>query len=249
MTRLTRASNALLASLPPADFALLAPHLQAIPLKPDEILARSGDFLSHIYFPEKGAVAFMVDMPSGQMVATALVGREGAVGSFSVLGLARSPITAIVRVGGIASRISASRFQSAFAASPSIQQAVLSHIRALFMQFQHVSACNALHSVDNRTARWLLHIHDHTEGDRIPVTQETLAHLLGVRRTTVTLIVRKLRSTGAIKSDQRGLIEIDRQRLEAASCDCYAMLRHGLQENMPAKGSAPRLSLVPGRRD
>src|SRR5258708_17042129 len=88
------------------------------------------------------------------------------------------------------------------------------------MQFQHVAACNALHPVEARMARWLLHIHDRIDGNAIPLTQETLSQLLGVRRTTVTLVVRKLRASGAVRSDRRGLVEIDRPRLEETRCEC-----------------------------
>ena len=93
------------------------------------------------------------------------------------------------------------------------------------MQFQHVSGCNGLHSVEARMARWLLHLHDRTEGNNIrSVTQETLSQLLGVRRTTVTQVIAKLRTLGAIRSVRRGLVEIDRARLEEASCECYDII-------------------------
>jgi hypothetical protein len=92
-------------------------------------------------------------------------------------------------------------------------------------QFQHVAACNALHSVEARLARWLLHVHDLADGDVLPLTQETLAEFLGVRRTTVTQVISKLRDSGAIRSNARSSIEIDRPRLEAAACECYQLMR------------------------
>jgi DNA-binding transcriptional regulator YhcF (GntR family) len=92
-------------------------------------------------------------------------------------------------------------------------------------QFQHVAACNALHSVEARLARWLLHVHDRVEGDVLPLTQETLAEFLGVRRTTVTQVISKLREQGAIRSNRRSWIEIDRPRLEVAACECYDLMR------------------------
>ena len=98
------------------------------------------------------------------------------------------------------------------------------HARALLLQLQ-LAACNALHRVDGRMARWLLQLHDRVPGDFLPVTQEGLAQLLGVRRTTVTLTMSKLRAAGAIPSDRRGFVEIDRARLERVACCCYAMQR------------------------
>jgi CRP-like cAMP-binding protein len=235
--RLASVGNRLLAALPQADLALLAPHLQTVPLKQDTVVVQSGDSLAQVYFPHSGAIAFMLDMPNGQTVATAMIGCEGAVGALSVFGPTRSPITAVVRVGGSASQISASHLQAAFARSPEIQRMVRTHIKAMMMQLQHISACNALHRVEARTARWLLHIHDHTPGDKIPATQEMLAHLLGVRRTTVTLVMRKLRDAGAIKSEQRGLLEINKSRLEQTSCECYAMMRREIDDIFPREAT------------
>ena len=103
--------------------------------------------------------------------------------------------------------------------------AVQTLTRALLAQFQHVAACNALHSVEARLARWLLQVHDRADGDVLPLTQETLAEFLGVRRTTVTHVVSKLRASGAIRSNRRSSIEIDRPRLEAAACECYQLMR------------------------
>lgn len=219
-----RVGNRLLAGLPPADLSLLAPFLTKTSLERDVVLIRSGDLIEQVYFPESGAISFMLDMPNGQTVATAVIGREGAVGMLSVLEPSASPVTAVVRTPGVASRISASRFYPAFIQSNAIKHAVQTHTRALLMQFQHIAACNALHSVEARTARWLLHIHDRGGGDFLPLTQEALSQLLGVRRPTVTHVMRNLRALGAVRSDQRGLVEIDRPRLEEVTCECYEVM-------------------------
>src|ERR1700736_3981105 len=196
MKRHTSVANRLLAALPPADLGLLAPYLKQVSLKQDAVLVRSGDRNEQVYFPHSGTISFMLDTPNGQTVATSVIGHEGAVGMLSVLGPSRSPTTAVVRVAGIASQISASRFRAAFGQSSAIKHAVQSHTRALLMQFQHVAACNALHDVEARMARWLLHIRDRIDSTAIPLTQEALSHLLGVRRTTVTHVVHKLRMSG-----------------------------------------------------
>lgn len=218
--------NRLLAMLPRADFGLLAPHLQKIELEQDAVLLRSGEPIRHIYFPHSGAISFMLDMANGQTVATAILGRDGAAGILSVLGPGRSSVTAIVRVAGVASQVPAARFSEAFHQSSVIRSAVQVQTRALLVQFQHGAACNALHPVEARTARWLLHIHDLIDRDVIPLTQEALAQMLGVRRTTVTQVLQKLRVDGAVRSERRGLIEIDRARLERAACECYDVMRH-----------------------
>ena len=247
MKRHTGLGNRLLAALPPADLGLLAPYLHQISLKQDAVLLRSGDRKEQVYFPHSGTISFMLDMPNGQTVATSVIGHEGAVGMLSVLGPSRSPTTAVVRVAGIASQISASRFHAACGQSSAIKHAVQTHTRALLMQFQHVAACNALHPVEARMARWLLHIHDRIDGNVIPLTQETLSQLLGVRRTTVTLAVRKLRASGAVRSDRRGLVEIDRPRLEEATCECYEVMRRRTDLIFPPETIKPRSQAVPAR--
>src|ERR1700732_1200582 len=224
MKRHTTVGNRLLAALPPADFGLLAPYLQQVSLKQDAVLVQSGDRNEQVYFPHSGTISFMLDMPNGQTVATAVIGHEGAVGMLSVLGPFRSPTTAVVRVAGIASQISASLFHAAFGQSSAIGHAVQAHTRAVLMQFQHVAACNALHLVEARMARWLLHIHDRIDGNVIPLTQEALSQLLGVRRTTVTLVVQKLRASGAVRSDRRGLVEVERPGVADADSGWHGLL-------------------------
>jgi CRP-like cAMP-binding protein len=249
MEHTTRVANRLLAALPPADFGLLTPYLRKASLEQDAVLLRPGDLIEQIHFPHSGAISFMLDMPNGQTVATAVIGREGAVGMLSVLETSNSLVTAVVRVAGIASRISALRFHAAFSQSGAIRHAVQTHASALLMQFQHVAACNALHSVEARMARWLLHIHDRIDGDALPLTQEALSQLLGVRRTTVTHVVRKLRMSGAIRTDRRGLIEIDKPRLEEAACDCCEIMRRRINKIFPPEAMKPRVRAAPVREN
>ena len=243
----TGVGNRLLAALPPADFGLLAPHLRKVSLEQDAVLLRSGDRIEQVYFPNSGTISFMLEMPNGQTVATAVIGNDGAVGILSALGPTGSPLTAVVRVAGISLQISAARFHAALSHSGAIRRAVQTHTSALLAQFQHVAACNALHSVEARMARWLLHIHDRIDGDVLPLTQEALSQLLGVRRTTVTLVVGKLRALGAIRSDRRGLIEIDRPRLEEVACECYEVMRRRIDQIISPEAMKPRSHATPVR--
>jgi CRP-like cAMP-binding protein len=230
VTGLAGIGNRLLALLPAADFDLLAPDLETITLDQDAVLSRAGDQIQYVLFPESGAISLMIDMANGETVATAVIGREGGLGLLSVLGPSPAAITAIVRAAGTASRISAARFHAAFSRSPAIRHAVQLHVRVMFVQLQLGAACNALHPVEARMARWLLHLRDHVDRDVLPLTQETLSQMLGVRRTTVTLLMRNLRASGAIRSDRRGQIEIDRSRLAAAACECHGNMRRDIDE-------------------
>jgi CRP-like cAMP-binding protein len=245
VTRPGGIGNRLLAALPPADFDLLAPDLERVVLDQDTVLSRAGDQIEHVFFPHSGAITLMIDMANGQTVATAAVGREGAVGILSVLGPSPSDITAIVRAVVTASRIPASRFHAAFNRSPAIRHVVQIHVRAVLKQLQLGVACNALHPVGARMARWLLQLRDRVDHDALPLTQEALSQILGVRRTTVTLLMRNLRASGAIRSDRRGLIEIDRSRLVAAACECHGTMRHEIEEIFSTKTTGPRILVVP----
>jgi len=230
-------SNGLLAALPATDLDFLRPELAMVALDQDAVLSRAGEPIEYVFFPHGGAISLMIDMADGQTVATAAVGREGAVGMLSVLGPSPSAATAVVRAAGTAARISASRFHAAFNRSPAIRNLVQNHVRAMLIQFQLGSACNALHPVEARMARWLLQLRDRIDHDILPLTQQALSQILGVRRTTVTLLMRNLRARGAIKSDQRGRIEIDRMRLAAVACECRDTMRLEVEEifsiNMP----------------
>ncbi|WP_028349901.1 Crp/Fnr family transcriptional regulator [Bradyrhizobium murdochi] len=240
--------NRLLATLPASDFDLLEPELETIALNQDAVLSRAGDAIEHVYFPHSGAISLMIDMADGHTVATAVVGREGAVGMLSVLGPSPSDMTAIVRAAGTAFRIPASRFHAAFNRSPAIRYAVQIHVRAMLMQLQLGSACNALHPVEARMARWLLQLRDRVDHDVLPLTQQALSQIVGVRRTTVTLLMRNLRARGAIKSDRRGMIEIDPARLAAVACECHNVI-HLEVENMFALHSArSRAAVLPEDR-
>ncbi|MHC4050448.1 Crp/Fnr family transcriptional regulator [Bradyrhizobium sp. 25ACV] len=232
-----RNCNSLLAALPATDLDFLRPELAVVALEQDALLSRADEPIEYVFFPHSGAISLMIDMADGQTVATAVVGREGAVGMLSVLGPSPSSATAVVRAVGTASRISASRFHAAFNRSPAIRNLVQNHVRAMLIQFQLGSACNALHPVEARMARWLLQLRDRIDHEILPLTQQALSQILGVRRTTVTLLMRNLRARGAIKSDQRGRIEIDRLRLAAAACECHDTMRLEAEEifsiNMP----------------
>src|SRR5207302_4453131 len=131
---------------------------------------------------------------------------------------------------GTASRIRASRFHAALNRSPAIRHAIQIHVSAMLTQFQLSAACNALHPVEARMARWLLHLRDRIDLDVLPLTQEALSQILGVRRTTVNLLMRNLRASGAIRSERRGQIEVDRSRLAAAACDCHGTIRLDVEQ-------------------
>jgi CRP-like cAMP-binding protein len=247
MARSAAVGNRLLAALPAKDLDLLAPHLQNISCELDTVLVHSGDELDTVYFPHTGAVAFMVDLPDGRAVASTLIGNEGAVGALTALGPSSSPVTVTVRAAGTASQILSTKFQAACTRSFAIRHVVQVHLRTQLLQLQNVAACNAVHSVEHRMARWLLQLHDRVADDVLPFTQDALAQLLGVRRTTVTLTMSKLRAVGAIKYERRGLVAIDRARLESMTCECYEVMqsRIGRMYDEQLSAAPQHLSVAP----
>jgi CRP-like cAMP-binding protein len=217
--------NGLLAALPPADFKLLSAHFQKISFRVNAVLVRTGDEFKQVYFPVSGAIAFLVEMSDGLVVASTLMGSEGAIGALSILSPSRSPVTATAYVAGVAFQVPVSQLQLASEQSAAIRRVLRLHLRTQLIQLQNVAACNAVHPVECRMARWLLEIHDRVAESEIQLTQEALAQLLGVRRTTVTLTMRRLRAAGGIISHRRGMLTIDRTQLESIACECYAVMR------------------------
>src|SRR6516164_7844590 len=226
--------NRFLTALPPHDFSLLAPHLRTIPLERGVMLHDVGEEIEHVYFPHTGMVSLVAVMQSGATVETATIGRAGIIGASVGLG-ARSTIgRAIVELPGTAAWISASQFHAAAAQSPAIRDLIVRYNDVLLAQVQQSVACNALHGLEARLCRWLLQTHDCIDGNVIPLTQEFLGQMLGVRRTTVTIAARLLQSAGLIRY-RRGLIQVvNRAALEKAACECHATVQQNIEKTFRA---------------
>lgn len=229
------ARNHLLSSLPPAEYALLEPHLREVSLKQGTILTEQGESIEHIYFPHSGMVSVVIVLADGEKsVETATVGREGAIGAVAGLGPRVASARAIVQVAGSSSRMPARQFQAAVRQSAFLRDFVVRYQEMLLHQAQQSTACNALHEARPRLCRWLLQTRDRLDSDVIALTQEFLAQMLGVRRTTVTELARGLQKKGLVRY-KRGKIEIlDRDGLEECACECYDALRKQAQFYFPA---------------
>jgi CRP-like cAMP-binding protein len=232
-TRISK-PNLLLAALPSQDFGLLKPHLREVVLAQGMILQEQGESIDHVYFPHDGIVSLLAVMQQGVAIETATIGREGAIGAAAGLGPRQSLTRGVVQVAGTASRIAASSFRSAARKSEAIRNVIVSNGEMLLIQVQQSAACNALHDVESRLSRWLLQARDRLDGDTIQLTHEFLSQMLGVRRTTVTVVANILQRAGLIRY-QRGNIKIvDRPGLEARACECYAAVRRNIARINPA---------------
>jgi CRP-like cAMP-binding protein len=216
--------NRLLASLPRDDFDRLAPHLSTVSMPQGVVLNESGDEVDQIYFPHHGMLSLLAVLRDGKAIETATVGREGVVGAMAGLGLYKSLVRVVAQMPLSCSKIAATHFRTAAASSEPIRNLCIRYNEVLLSQARVTAACNALHSIEARFCRWLLQSADRAASDTVNLTQEFLAEMLGVRRTSVTEVASKVQSTGAI-AYSRGVIKIlDRAALLRMSCECYQTL-------------------------
>lgn len=226
--------NLLLAALPSDDLGLLTPHLAQVELERGRLLYDPGDRFDIVYFPHDGVISLMTLMENGAAIESATIGREGALGLPAAVAPRASLLRAIVQTPTRASRINAGQLHEAWEKSPRIRELVDRHGEALFGHAIQSVACNALHSVEARFCRWLLTCHDRISTDTIALTQEFLADMLGVQRTTVTAVARALQEKGAIRY-RRGVVDIiDRAVIEQLSCECYGVIRRTYERLLPS---------------
>jgi CRP-like cAMP-binding protein len=225
--------NRLLDSLPAEDLSLITSHLVQIDLERGRLLHDPGDRIDAIYFPHDGVISLMTLMESGAAIESATIGREGALGLMAAVAPRTSLSRAIVQTPTRAARISAGHLHDAWEKSPRIRNLVDRHTEALYGHAIQSVACNALHSVEARFCRWLLTCHDRISSDTVALTQEFLADMLGVQRTTVTAVARALQEKGAIRY-RRGVVDIiDRGVLEQLACECYGVIRRNYERLLP----------------
>jgi CRP-like cAMP-binding protein len=216
--------NKLLAALPRDQFELLAPHLVAVSLQQGEVLAEPGDEFDAVYFPQGGMLSLLAVLSDGKAIETATVGREGVVGAMAGLGLYRSLVRVVVQLPVLVSKIPAPQFRKAVAKSDAVRNMCIQYNEVLLSQARITAACNALHVVEARLCRWLLQSADRAESDTVALTQEFLAEMLGVRRTSVTEVAGKIQTAGAINYSRGQITILNRPVLEQMSCECYQTL-------------------------
>lgn len=214
--------NRLLAALPADDYNRIAPSLELIPLKLKAVLHRSGDPLTHVYFPGGGFCSLLTVLKDGAMVEVATIGREGMVGVAAVSD--GHPVSTTSMVQGeteICYRMKADVFRREMDRRGVFYELLTHFSQALVGFIMQSTACNAVHSVEQRLARWLLMARDRMDSDEFPLTQEFVAMMLGASRPTVTVVAGTLQKAGLITYHRGQVTIVDGKRLEAASCECY----------------------------
>ena len=216
--------NRVLASLPPADIKRLAPHLTPVTLKTNRTLHDAGQIVDTIYFLEEGVCSVVVSMETGNTVEVGVTGRDGFVGLPAVLGTEHSPNRAFMQIPGHGFSVKAKILREQSEKSSELRLRLQRVVQGMLVQTAQTAACNRVHELEERLARWLLTCQDRVQSDHIPITQEFLAMMLGTRRTTVTVAAGMLHKAGLI-AYSRGHVTIqNREGLTHASCECYRII-------------------------
>jgi CRP-like cAMP-binding protein len=221
--------NLILSSLPPAEIRTLRPLLEFQELPANTILGDTGKPLSYAYFLNSGLASFVVPTKEGRSVEVGVAGKSGCVGAALAFGVRRSNLRIIMQVAGTGYRVRGEDLQRMLASTPALFLRLGRLILLQSMQAAQTAACNRLHNLQQRLARWLLMTHDRV-GSEFKMTQEYLAEMLGTGRPSVSLTASAMQRAGAIRYT-RGLMKvIDRRRLETLSCECYGAVRRFHEE-------------------
>ena len=223
--------NQLLRALPPDEYARLVQHLESVELSAKLVLWRPEAPIHSVYFPRTAVMSLLTPLGDEASVEAATIGREGIVGTPVVLGVRTTGIETVVQVAGTAARMEAERFADLLRTSGGeLLPLLLRHAQALYEQTAQSVACNRRHEINERCARWLLMTHDRVGSDEFGLTHKFLALMLGVRRAGVTVALGTLQRAGLIHSRRGAIAVLDRQGLEAASCECYGVVRRKYEQ-------------------
>lgn len=234
--------NFLLDALPDGCARLLQPHLREVTLSHGNLCYGPGDPIDQVYFPHTGMISLLVATSVGEIIEISSVGREGAVGLQSGLGSRRSFTRAIVQIPGQFWLVAAGRLQHAVSGSVALRDLIHSYTEQSWAEAQQTAACNALHDASSRLCRWLLQTADRIGSEQFPLTQELLAEMVGVRRTTVTLLAQHLQNRGILRYSRGKITILDRPALQAAACECYGIVARGALASRPAMNGQVRNS-------
>ena len=218
--------NVLLLSIPDREYNLIRPYLEYVELEHHKMLHDQGQQIEFAYFPNDGMVSLVVSTSDGRSVEVGIVGREGMVGTPLAVGLRRAPYDAIIQIPGNGIMIDSKRLTSQLSSTPRLWLVLTRFVLMQGLQMAQVAACNRLHELEQRLARWLLMCQDRVDSERLFLTHEFLAQMLGTGRPSVSLAIGMLEHAGLIENI-RGIIRvINRKSLEDSACECYRVIQH-----------------------
>jgi CRP-like cAMP-binding protein len=220
----------ILLSLSSNESELLLPKLEFVRLKTHHLLHEPGDTLKSAYFCNGGQVSILSVFPDGKSVEVGLVGKEGFIGIPLVAGFRTAPTRAIVQIEGSAFRVDGETLIALLPQCPKLERQLQQFSQVMAMQVTQIAACNRLHEVNERLARWLLMSSDRIGSNLVPLTQELLAQMLGTRRSSVTVAAGMLQKAGLIDHSRGEVNIINRRKLVEAACECYGIMGRQVQE-------------------
>ena len=236
-------SNQILSGLSSTDISLLMPF-EPIELRQGDNILQSGEEVEEVLFPQSGLISLITKTQNGNAVEIGMIGSEGVLGSSAVAAIGFAINDAVVQAPGTAYRVPRRRFEEVLAQSWPLQQRVARFDCLLLAQAQQAAACNASHSAQARVCRWLLELRDRCDSDVVPLTQNFLAHMVGVQRTTVTLVAGRLQALGIIRCRRGKVRVLDAAKLEHFTCECYSRMKN-LRESLWSTRAQEQAIAVP----
>jgi CRP-like cAMP-binding protein len=227
-------TNRLLSLLPKDEYRRLQPQLEGVLLPKGKVLYDMGDVMHHAYFPLSGMVSLLAMTHEGQTVEVAMIGNEGVIGLPIVLHANTAPYRVLVQIPGSACRIRSEEFRHEFQRDAALQEVLLRYTHSLIGQISQSAVCHRFHTVTQRLCRWLLIARDRVDTDDIELTQELIAHMLGIPRTGVSMAATELQDKALIRSRHGKIHIMNRKGLEAAACECYHIVRDAIGQFPPA---------------
>jgi CRP-like cAMP-binding protein len=218
--------NALLLALPTREYDMIRPYLEPVELPHHLILQQPAEKIEYAYFLNQGLASLVVLTSDGRSVEVAIVGKEGMVGTALAVGLRQEPCRAIMQMPGSGLRISSEVLERTLPVAPELRMILSRYVLLQGLQVAQIAACNRLHAIEQRLARWLLMCQDRVDSELLPVTHEFLAQMLGTGRPSVSLAAGNLQRVGLIENLRGTVRVLDRKSLEASACECYRAIQH-----------------------
>jgi CRP-like cAMP-binding protein len=216
----------------------MQPNLTKVELVGGSVLHHADARIDYIYFPASGMICILALTKSGETIDTAVIGREGVVGASVASGSLKAAGQAVVQIPGFAWKLQSKHFIEAYKVSATFREIINYFQMVILLQAQQSVACHALHSVEARLCRWLLHSQDTAETDVMPMTHELLSHMLGVQRNSVSLAAHALQEAGLIEYYRGKVTILDRDGLRELACECYEVVHRYIEEAVPRDGRA-----------
>src|SRR6202140_773666 len=218
-------SNKILLSISDSDYSSLRPHLEYVSLPNHLVLHEAGGKVEFAYFPNRGLISLVVVMKDGKTVEAGIVGNEGFTGTPAAVGLSSSPLQAVVQITGDGFRIEVGALQNTLESAPHFRLMLSRYAAIRGMQVAQTAACNRLHDIEQRLARWLLMTQDRVDSGSLPITHDFLATMLGTDRPTVSLAAGVLQRKELIEYTRGTVRIVNRKKLEHSACECYGVIR------------------------